>query len=207
MTYNCRCPCCRSEIPRSDATALAMIKRGAAAGKADSLICLAGSYEYGELGLKVDLARAVKYYSAAADAGSARACLCLGNLYIAGKGVKRCRAAGARLFARAVGIGSVSALYSWGSCLWDGCGVERDRAEALRVFKLGSDRGEPQCTRQLARAHAHGHGPLTANRAEAVRYYRRAADAGDLTSRRVLANLYAEDIVDAAWAADAPGGL
>jgi len=112
----------------------------------DGRACLGLGWMYEhELGVKLDMPRAVALYLKACAAGVADGCSSAGYLYYAGWGVEEDDARAVRLTTRACNGGSGSGCASLGLFYRDGKGVAQDAAQAKAFFNkactLGNEAG------------------------------------------------------------------
>lgn len=77
----------------------------------------------------------------AAERGSVRAQLALGNMYGSGKGVDQDYDEAMRWFRKAAEQGSTAAMDNIGVLYELGYGVEQDKAEALRWYRMSAEHG------------------------------------------------------------------
>jgi serine/threonine protein kinase len=115
----------------------------------DGRACLGLGWMYEhELGVKLDMPRAVALYLKACAAGVADGCSSAGYLYYAGWGVTEDDARAVRLVSRACTGGSGSGCASLGLFYRDGKGVAQDAAEAKVYFNKACSLGnEAGCAR------------------------------------------------------------
>jgi hypothetical protein len=91
----------------------------------------------------VDYEQAFKWWSRAAEGGSADGQWGLGLLYDDGKGVPRDSKKAAELWGQAADRGNVKATVNLAFLYQEGRGVERDLKESARLFRLAAQAGEP----------------------------------------------------------------
>ena len=110
------CAFCRTSAPKDDASSLAMLQKRIAAGDADAVEFLAGSYYHGDhLGLKKDVLRAVELWTEAAELGSSKAHFELGRSYYNGDGVWQDKAKGVGHWQHAAMKGNVESRHGLGT--------------------------------------------------------------------------------------------
>jgi TPR repeat protein len=90
-------------------------------------------YEYGEIGLAKDLAKAFEWYEKSHEAGVASGAGCLGVCYLEGNGVPKCQSRANTLLSDAAARGSTYACYLYGDgvpkCLARGATLLSQAAE------------------------------------------------------------------------------
>jgi len=108
------CAFCRTPTPKNDASVLAMVQKRIAAGDADAIDFLAGSYYHGDLGLEKDVQRAIELWTEAAELGSIDAHFSLGRSYYYGDGVGQDKVKAAGHWEYAAMKGNVESRHSLG---------------------------------------------------------------------------------------------
>jgi TPR repeat protein len=114
----------------------------------------------GHQGLRVDLPRAVEWYSWAAKKGHRRARLYLGEMYLQGEGVNQNSSMARELLLEAGKAGAEDAFFLLGDAYFRGYGVSQSKSEAAKYFRLASDGGDPNATMALARMYESRDGVL-----------------------------------------------
>ncbi len=124
-----------------------------------------------------------------ASGGDADAANALGELYLAGKGVKRDYHKARRWFEKAAEQRHVKAQYNLGLIYREGLGVDRDLEDAVAWYKLAAAQGLAAAQRDLGIMYFRGLG-LVRDIGEAIRWTRKAADQGDNKALFNLGTVY-----------------
>ena len=93
-------------------------------------------------GVPQDHAKAIKYYTLAADQGVANAQCNLGCIYADGRGVKQNHAMAVEHFRNAAHQGHAAAQYNLGSMYANGEGVKQNDAKAVEFFCKAAHQGD-----------------------------------------------------------------
>ena len=129
------------------------------------------------IGVKKDLAEAVKWWSKSADKGFPFSQLTLGNIYFNGKGVEKNYAEAFKWFCAAADQGDDIAMHQVGICYANGFGVEKDYGKALKCFREAADGNLDVSQFMLGEFYANGIA-VKKDPAEAAKWYRKAAEHG-----------------------------
>ena len=108
------CAFCRTPEPDNDADRLAMVMARVAKKDPAAIYFLGKKYDFGGLGLRKDMQKAVELYAEAAKLGSVDALNSLGNAYCDGNGVQEDEAKGIEFYKNAVLQGHVGSRHSLG---------------------------------------------------------------------------------------------
>lgn len=100
--------------------------------------------------------QAFKFYSMAADAGSATGLFYVGLMYYQGHGCKRDGKAAMSYFEKAIQGKYYRAYYYMGLCYDFGVGVPRDSAQAFKYYKAGAEKNDPECHVAMSLAYTEG---------------------------------------------------
>ncbi|EJK46282.1 hypothetical protein THAOC_35055 [Thalassiosira oceanica] len=109
-----RCPFCRTPHPSDEASALAMIQKRVSKRDAAAIYQLGNKYGNGDLGLTMNVPRAIELWTEAAELGSVDAHYMLGVAYYYGYGVNVDKPRGVRHFQEAAMKGHVPSRHSLG---------------------------------------------------------------------------------------------
>ena len=132
------CAFCRTPTPKDDASRIAMVQKRIAAGDADAMEFLAGSYYHGVLGLEKDVQRAIELRTKAAELGSIDAHFELGCSYYNGDGVGQDEATGVDHWQHAAMKGDVSSRHSLGNAEYN----EGNDHLALKHYMISAKMGD-----------------------------------------------------------------
>ncbi|EJK53853.1 hypothetical protein THAOC_26629 [Thalassiosira oceanica] len=108
------CPFCRTPHPSDDASKLAMIQKRVCKRDAEALNNLAGQYFLGNIGLTMDVPRAIELWTEAAELGSVEARHNLGIAYYHGEDAERDEPRGVHHWQEAAMKGHVISRHSLG---------------------------------------------------------------------------------------------
>ena len=98
---------------------------------------------------RADNARAVEWYTRAAEAGYAEAQYNLGYMYEQGRGVPQDYAKAVEWYRKAADNGEAAAMYSMGLMYDQGTGVQANLSEAQRWYELAAKNGDPDAKAHL----------------------------------------------------------
>ena len=127
--------------------------------------------------------------SLAAETGSPRAKLLMGNAYHFGWGVEQDDRQANDWYRKAAEVEQKSALFNLGNSYQYGRGVAQDHVEAVRWYKLAADAGSVAALHSLGLAYRNGDG-VPKDEAEGLRWYHAAADRGHSGSQYNLGQAY-----------------
>ncbi len=117
----------------------------------------------------------------------------LGRAYLAGEGLPKDEAEGARWVRRSADSGYAPAQDTVGMCFAAGKGLPRDVSEAFHWYRKAADQGLASAQNHLGSCYELGDGvPVSLRRA--FRWYRKAAQAGDTDGQRHLGLAYAQGL-------------
>lgn len=154
------------------------------AGSAFSAALLGKCYKM-SYGVRRDLAKALKYYTMAADKGDVIAMREAAILMRSNKDDD----ASFAMFKRAMQKGDIVATYYYGKMLCEGRGVAKDQTKGVSYLRMAAEKDYAAAQYELAEAYSKGNG-LTMNSAEALKWYEKAAFGGNRMSWWQLAEYY-----------------
>ena len=126
---------------------VAEMLREAEAGDGAAMYNLGLWYEYGEMGLAKDDAKAFEWYEKSHEAGYASGTVGLGNCYLLGYGVPKCPVRGAMLMGDTAARGSKYACYILGLAYAKGdWGFPEDEKMARRYYSMVASAAINDCT-------------------------------------------------------------
>ena len=138
------------------------------------------------MGVKQDLAEAVKWYRKAAEQGEAGAQFHLGMCYSTGEGVEKDGKEAVKWYRKAAEQGVAQAVYSLGVCYATGSGVAKDNSEAVKWYRKAAEMGERTAQNNLASCLMHGEG-VVKDPVEAGKWFRKSAEQGYVEAQINLA--------------------
>jgi TPR repeat protein len=144
---------------------------------ADAAFAEGVKFHLGE-GQLVDLAKAVEWYTKAADAGHVGAMKNPAALYYEGKGVEQSYEKALSLYKRAADAGDVGAMTSVAAMHVDGKGVPQDYQESLRLYRKAAEQNYPYAQTGLGLMYRFGWG-VKEDPVEAYAWWTLAAKNGD----------------------------
>jgi TPR repeat protein len=124
-----------------------------------------------------DYAEAYKWFSKAADQGSAKGINGLGLLYKNGHGVTKDINKAIELYRKSAEMGYASAQRNIGIAYQYGQGVQKDYVKAVEWYKKAAEQGHADAQNNLGIMYAKGYG-ISKNDEEALKWYRKAAEQG-----------------------------
>jgi uncharacterized protein len=141
--YNLAVMHLRGEVPRANGhDALRLMTRAAEGGFVTAMFSLAQMHETGEVGLRVDVPAANRWYLRAAEAGSVDAQVAIATAYYLGRGVGKDATQAARWYRVAAQGGDVGAMYLYASMVEAGDGVALDLQEARYWYGAAARNGD-----------------------------------------------------------------
>jgi TPR repeat protein len=165
--------------------AIGYLEKAAARGDGVANGALATVYQFG-VGRTANVARAVEYTRAAADAGIPFAMTDLGARSLAGAGVPRDPVQGLAWIRRAVAAQHPDAMAQYGLMQLNGLdGVEKDVNAGAAMIEKAANAGSVPGMTLLAKLFYEGIGKPKDLRT-AARWFKRAADAGDAESAEAI---------------------
>lgn len=144
---------------------------------ADAAFAQGVKFHLGE-GQPADFAKAVEWYTKAADAGHIGAMKNLAALYYEGKGVEQNYQKALSLYKRAADAGDVGAMTSVAGMYLDGKGVPQDYQESLRLYRKAAEQNYPYAQTGLGLMYRFGWG-VKEDPVEAYAWWTLAAKNGD----------------------------
>lgn len=199
---------------RNGNKAMQYLRLAAAQGHAEAMYLIGWTYEYGSLGIKQSMAKAVEWHGRAAEQGhddakrrlrelkeaeplllaakkgDAEAQGKLGQMYR-----RRNDAEAVKWLKRAAAQGDIRAMNELGDMYQVGSGVTQNYAEAVKWYRLGAEQGDAESQvdlGQMYRVYAKdicGDSPHDCLR-NAVEWYRRAAEQGNSRGQYHLGGMY-----------------
>lgn len=139
-----------------------------------------------------DSARAIRYYERAAQQGSDRAAVALGNIFSAGLSGTLDYDLAVKWYRVAADHGHPEAEFGLGERYALGQGVPRDLTEARRLFTAAADQGQMEAQYNLALMYEEANG-MTADPMLAEHYFQLAAEQGMPQAQYHLGRLLAND--------------
>ena len=143
---------------------------------AEELFNLGYNYAYGK-GVQQDYAKAVEYYTKAANMGHAGAQNNLGVCYKNGEGVKQDYAKAVEWYQKAANQGHARAQNNLGLCYEKGQGVNQDYAKAVEYYTKAANQGYMYAQKNLGYCYQYGRG-VKQDYTKAVEWYQKAANQG-----------------------------
>ncbi|HAJ90385.1 MAG TPA: hypothetical protein DCM27_05150 [Rhodospirillaceae bacterium] len=178
----------RMKSDKSLPKSVAVIEAQAFTGDAFAQHDLAAIYTAGHGGIKIDYAKAAKWFEEAAHNGSSNAQYNLGVLYHQGLGVQKNTAKAIELYRVAASNNHPEALYNLAIAYVEGVGVEYNPQIAASYFERSADGGVVEAAYNLGLLHENGLlGESQPD--EAVFWYKIAADKGNKEAVQSLAEL------------------
>ena len=166
------------------------LRPAAERGDAEAQASLGVIYRFG-LGVRMELAHALRWFRLAANQGHAKSQFNLGFMSEQGRGVPQDDTEAARWFRLAADQGLTSAQLRLSDMYWLGRGVPQDAEEAARWMRIAAEQGEPVAQVRLGDMCRRGRG-VPRDIVEAARWYYLAADEGSSTAQFRLAVIEAE---------------
>lgn len=143
---------------------------------------LVGVIYYNGDGVDQDYAKAMEWYSKAADLGNASAMIWIGYMYYFGEGVEVDYAKAMEWYSKAADLGNASAMNNIGVLYHDGLGVDQDYAKAMEWFLKSVDAGNTDYAlmNNIAQMYEYGFGvPVDYAKAKEWRDKAKAAENGN----------------------------
>ena len=165
----------------------------ALAGNAEAQYNLAECYYEGELGLEKDYAKAVEWYTKAAEQGHAQAQNNLGDCYDGGDGVAQDYSKAVEWYRKAAEQGNAVAQNNLGLCYEGGDGVAQDYSQAVEWYRKATEQGNAVAQNNLGYCYEEGKG-VAQDYNKAVEWYRKAAEQGNADAQLNLGYCYQEGI-------------
>lgn len=122
------------------------------------LVYAPGGWNSGKRGVRADNARAVEFFTQAAELGDAGSLNNLAVCHLEGRGVKRDQEQGIKLLREAAEKNIPEALFNLGLALHNGTGTERDYTAAAEYFQKAADAGINRAWGRLADMYERGRG-------------------------------------------------
>ena len=144
-------------------------------------------------GVVKDEAKAVEWYTKAADAGDTNAMCNLGFCFNNGEGVGKDEAKAVEWYTKAAEAGNIYAFLLLGFCYMNGKGVGKDEAKAVEWHTKAAEAGDSTAMFSLGICFKNGKG-VGKDEAKAVEWHTKAADAGDTNAMFNLGFCYRNGI-------------
>ena len=176
---------------------IAEVKASAEKGDAQASGLLARYYHNG-LGLKKDIAEALKWARSAAQKGDSNGQNILGSLHHYGQGVEQDFKEALKWYQKAADQGNAMAQNNLASLFHRGKGVEKDHAEAFKWFRKAADQGVGPAQAYLGNMFMRGLG-VKQDYAEAIKWHRKAAEQGASITAKVNRGTDAERVASLGW--------
>lgn len=132
-----------------------------------------------------DYAKAISLFTQAANLGSEKACVSLGNMYKLGRGTTPNLEEAVKWYQIAANKGNAKAQNHMGVCHYNGQGLPKNQTEAAKWFRLAADQGDMNSQYNLARAYDYGEG-VPVNKVLAAQSYLKAAQQGHLKAQYAI---------------------
>jgi hypothetical protein len=161
--------------------AVAWYEKAAAQGQPQGIHNLAYSYQYGELGLPVDLEKARALYTQATEMDFAASVHNLGQMVLKGEGGPQDTALARALYERATTMGDPETIADYAYVLATGDGFPVDLPKARRLYSIAAAHGIDWAERDYGEMLELGEGGPV-DLAEAEKWYLRAAGQGNPTA-------------------------
>ena len=178
------CPLCRLPRTKTDAEALARLRRHVENEVPEAITTLGSAYSHGQIGLVKSDKKAAKIWKRAVELGDVDAMARLGAMYEFGTGVKLDKKKAERLYRAAADRGIAVAQTNLAALL----ASEEQFEEAFRYFALAADQGLTTGECDLGNCYRHGDG-TEVDLGKARYWFERAAAKGDETAIEGLAQL------------------
>ena len=157
--------------------------------KPEEAFNLGYAYYNGTNGKTRDYAKAVQYYTMAANQGHAVAQNNLGVCYKTGNGVAKNEAEAVKWYRLAANQGNKFAQDNLGWCYQYGVGTPKNTVEAVKYYRLSANQGHASAQANLGYCLANGIGTAKNNN-EAVKWYTLAANQGNAMAQNNLGWCY-----------------
>lgn len=171
------------------ASALYEWLQSAEMGDEKSQYWLGMMYESGRGAQKSQLDKALKWYQLSADSNYPPAQIKLGELYLAGKGVKKDLSQSVFWYQQAAKQNQPLAQFQVGLFYLEGVGVDKNEREAAKWLEAAARQNVTAAQNNLAWLYENGRG-IKQDYAKALEWYQRAAKAGDGFAQNSLGVMY-----------------
>ncbi len=139
-------------------------------------------------GVEQDGAKAVEWYTKAADLGDTDAMFWLGSMYESGEGVEQDGAKAIEWYTKVADLGDADAMAALGSIYQSGIGVEQDGAKAVEWYTKAADLGNASAMNNLGYMYQWADG-VEQDNAKAIEWYTKAVDSGNTIAEANLESL------------------
>ena len=150
---------------------------------------LIGEVYYDGNGVDQDYAKAMEWFTKAADLGNASAMRWIGYMYHFGEGVEVDYAKAMDWYSKAADLGDSTAMIWIGSLYENGEGVEVNYAKAMEWYIKAADLGYDAAMNNIGFLYQNGFG-VDRDYAKAMEWYSKAADLGDAVAMNNIGTLY-----------------
>lgn len=151
-------------VEANEQQAFFWLNKSANNGYANAQLSVGLAYELGRLGLRKNMAEAVKWYKKAAEQDNAYALYALGVCYHEGNGVNKDYQKAASLFRKSAELGCPSAQNWMGYYFENGYGVEKDVKQAAKWYQKAIENGYIGSAREvLSQLNSQGIGEHVSN--------------------------------------------
>ncbi len=164
-------------VKQDRALGLKQMQTGCELGEGEGCYLLGTVYDYGELGVEVDFAKAATWYQKAIDAKVVTGFFGLGTLYLEGRGVEVNYELALELLDRGCRNGEVRSCNNLASMHLKGLGTEKAPSKAIELYERACKAKEPVGCQNFALLLAAGKG-RPGDKKAAQKYFRFACDKG-----------------------------
>ena len=168
--------------------ALATYQQQAAQGNAEAMNGLGLIYSRG-MGVPVNEALALEWFTKAGQNGYPKAYYNLGKLYKEGVGVPKDLVQALAFFKKAAQTGYNDGYVYWGEMYKDGLGTPQDYSQAMTIFKEGANKGSAACLYAQGYLHYKGFGTQQ-DYSKAIQLFEQAAQQNNTMGIYMLGYCY-----------------
>ena len=137
-----------------------------------------GNCYYNGNGVEKDYAKAVEWYTKAAEQGNAEGQWRLGNCYCSGNGVEKDDTKAVEWYTKAAEQGDSAGQWRLGNCYYYGYGVEKDYVKAVEWYTKAAEQGDSDGQWLLGTCYILGYG-VEKDYVKAVEWYTKSAEQGN----------------------------
>ena len=156
----------------------------------DAKILLGNMYIDGLGMTHADFAKALKYYTEAADANSAEAQYIIGSLYYTGRGVHKSYPEAAAWYEKSALNGSVKAQSDLGEMNYRGKGIPRDYTKAVKWFEMAVEKNDAKAMFFLGGMYNSRNQGVQTNTLKTAELWRKSAALGYPNAEFYLGQMY-----------------
>lgn len=146
-------------------------------------------YQYG-YGVEPDGAKAIEWYTKAADLGDSDAMLYIAQIYDWGDGIEQDYSAAVEWYTKAADLGNSDAMCCLGDMYHNGLGVAQDFDAAMEWYQKAADAGNALAMCNIAQWYRFGDGNVTMDANAAIEWYQKAADFGRMYALGDIGDMY-----------------